>query len=513
MWQTFDVGAVVQAIPTADASVVAGADGLDRQVRRARLASTAADLRRLDPNDFLVTSVAALLEASDDVAHLMARFDAAQIAGLALRLEPENPIPADLLTAADRVSLPVIAFARSSELGEVTATLLDALLDAQRQRLDHVLDIHQRFNRIMLAGGGAADVAATLHTLIGCTVAVVDSEGRQLVVAPSDRTIDLSARDLVRQPVRAGEHDYGSIVVDARAGDVADHELEAIERAAMAVAVRLAQASAVAEANERFAAISLEEIVSGHATDRADLLERAATFGWDLTRPRAVLLASIDPPERGTIPAAALTTIAAAARATLGRDAIVWTRSATIAALIAPDGDDALERRQIAESLRHELDARLRSVNVSIGVGRRVSSPDRLPESFAEASRAVDVGRWAKGRHVTEVFDQLGLERLLAATPTDTLAEFVHDAIGPLVAYDRANGTDLLSTLAIWLETRNMAEAARRLFVHYNTLKNRIERIEEILGPIVTDAARSLECEVAIYIDRHYDVAWRPPGA
>ena len=54
-----------------------------------------------------------------------------------------------------------------------------------------------------------------------------------------------------------------------------------------------------------------------------------------------------------------------------------------------------------------------------------------------------------------------------------------------------------------------MAEAARRMFVHYNTLKNRFERIEEILGPIVTDAARSLECEVAIYIDRHYEVPWR----
>jgi len=42
----------------------------------------------------------------------------------------------------------------------------------------------------------------------------------------------------------------------------------------MAVAVRLAQASAVAEAQERFAAISLEELVSGHAGDPADVAER-----------------------------------------------------------------------------------------------------------------------------------------------------------------------------------------------------------------------------------------------
>jgi purine catabolism regulator len=177
--------------------------------------------------------------------------------------------------------------------------------------------------------------------------------------------------------------------------------------------------------------------------------------------------------------------------------------------LVAPDSDAPSERRRVAEDLRRELDARLRSVNVSIGVGRRVDSPRLLPRSFAEASRAVDVGRWAKGRHVTEVFDELGLERLLAATPTDDLAEFVEHAIGPLVAYDRAHHADLVDTLAMWLETRNMAEAARRIHVHYNTFKNRLERIEAIIGPVVTNAARSLECEVAIYVDRHYDVAWR----
>jgi purine catabolism regulator len=53
-----------------------------------------------------------------------------------------------------------------------------------------------------------------------------------------------------------------------------------------------------------------------------------------------------------------------------------------------------------------------------------------------------------------------------------------------------------------------MAEAARRIHVHYNTFKNRLERIEDILGPLVTDAARSLECEVAIYVARHYDGPW-----
>jgi purine catabolism regulator len=187
----------------------------------------------------------------------------------------------------------------------------------------------------------------------------------------------------------------------------------------------------------------------------------------------------------------------------------VWTRSATIAALLAPRGDAPSERRAVAERLREELDVRLRSVNVSIGVGRRVEAPHLLARSFAEASRAVEVGRWAKGRHVTEVYDELGLERLLASTPVDDLAEFVEHAIGPLVAHDRAQGSDLVATLALWLETRNTAEAARRMFLHYNTLKNRLDRIESIIGPVRNDAARALECEIAVYVAQRHSEKWQ----
>lgn len=511
MWRTFDVRSVVAFLPVADAVVAAGASGLDRAVRRATIAVTAEQLDHLAPGELLV--VAARTLEGDDPEGVIAKLDAAQIAGVAIRLDGAAGLPAELADAANRARLPIISFPAGVQLADVTSSVLGALVDAQRQRIEHILDIHHRFAQIVLDGGGAPEIANALHQLLDRPVAVVDSRGRPTVVVPADAPVDLApaSTSTARHPIRAGDEAYGAVVVttDGRPLDVDD--LIALERAAVGIAVRLAQASAVNAAQERFAALSLEELVSGHAGSAAEIAERAASFGWDLARPRAVLLASIDPPEDGSpIPSGALATIAAAARATLGSDTIVWNRSSTVAALLAPDTDSAAERRHIAEALRQELDVQLRSVNVSIGVGRRVDTPS-LSRSFAEASRAVDVGRWAKGRHVTEVFDQLGLERLLAATPTDDLAEFVEHAIGPLVAHDRTNNGELVETLAEWLETRNMAEAARRMHVHYNTLKNRLERIEAIIGPVVTDAAHALECEVAIYVDRHYDVSWEHP--
>jgi purine catabolism regulator len=515
MWRTFDVGAVVELLRASEAHVAAGADGLHRPVSGARLAASASNLRGAGAGELVVTTMTTLLATGAAPAPLIDRLDAAQIAGLAVGLDTADALSPAILAGADRVALPLITFPESTDVGDVTAAIFDALLEAQRQRLDRVFDIHQRFARIVVAGGGAREIAETLHDLLGAPVAVLDSDRRPTIIVPSDASAEPGVFETapVRQRIHAGDQDYGEIVAATDAARVDQDGQVALEGAAMGVAVRLAQANAVAAAQERFQAISLEELVAGHAGDPDDVAERARAFGWDLTRPRAVLLASIDPPFDVSTPAKTVTTIAAAARATLGPEAIVWMRSTTIAALLAPETDDSAERRRIAEGLRQELDQRVRSVTISIGVGRRVDTPAELPRSFVEASRAVDVGRWAKGRHVTEVFDELGLERLLAATPPEDLADFVRRAIGPLVRSDRANQTNLVETLSLWLETRNMAEAARRMHVHYNTLKNRLDRIEAALGPVLTDAARLLECEVAIYIDSHYHVPWEDDAA
>ncbi len=512
MWRTFDVGSVVESL-SGDAQVVAGSNGMTRDVSRAKVASNQEQLRRVEATDLVVTTADTLLANDEGSENLLRRLDGANVAAVAVRLSESTPLPASLIDAANTLALPVITFPATIGLADVANAVLDALLEAQGRRLERVLEIHQRFTPIVLAGGGATEIATTLYSLLGCPVAVLDSEGRPTVVVPADAAdgLDLLTVFAAREPIVAGDHDYGQVIALTGGRELDEDGQLALQRASLAIAVKQAHAAAASAELERFAATSLEELIGGNAGDMGGVIERATSFGWDLSKPRAVLLASVDPWTEKEHLSRALGAIAFAARATLGSDAIVWTRSTSIAALVAPKTADPAERRRIAERLQEELDKRVTVVTVSIGVGRCVDNPLELHRSYVEASRSVDVGRWAKGRHVTEVFDELGLERLLASTPVDDLAEFVEQAIGQLIDHDRENGTDLVETLGMWLETRNMAEAARRLHVHYNTLKNRLDRIESIAGPVLSDSARALECSVAIYVFRHYEGPWTTP--
>lgn len=346
------------------------------------------------------------------------------------------------------------------------------------------------------------------HALLVLAGQQLVDEGRDLIEAAVHHDVaGLVAVDPTDVPIGALEaaNDARLPVVVTRGGiDPASLVIALLERI---ITHQRASSDAL---EDRFATITLEELVSSDPHRTLEAMERGAHLGWDLHRSRAVLLASIDPPVAPEAAHRVLPTIAAAARATLGDAAIVWMRATSVAALLAPPDASAAARRSLADALRAELDQAVRSVTLSIGVGRCTDDPTQLNTSFIDANRAVDVGRWAKGRHVTELYDELGLERLFAAVEQQDLHDFVLHAIGPLIEHDRRQGSDLVETLSTWLRNRNIAKAARQMFVHYNTFKNRLERIEDILGPVLTDPGRLLECEVAIYVSEHYDGPWKP---
>lgn len=108
--RTFDVGAVVESLPFSAALVAAGSAGTGRQVSRARMAGTAEELRRVGANELVVTTTETLLGTGEEWGHLLARLDAAHVAAIAVRLDPSEQLPAELVAAADRLSLPVITF-------------------------------------------------------------------------------------------------------------------------------------------------------------------------------------------------------------------------------------------------------------------------------------------------------------------------------------------------------------------------------------------------------------------
>jgi GAF domain-containing protein len=123
--------------------------------------------------------------------------------------------------------------------------------------------------------------------------------------------------------------------------------------------------------------------------------------------------------------------------------------------------------------------------------------------SLSEAEDAVRIARALLVDGGAAAYDELGAYRYLVRVPTDNAPwDAQCEAITRLAAYDAGRRTELVRTLEEYLRARgSLATTARTLYIHTNTLRQRLRRIEKLAG-LDLDSEDLLSLELAIKLVR-----------
>lgn len=451
------------------AQVIAGHAGLDRAVLGVNVMEVPDVEAYVARGELLLTTAYPVRERPERLVELLPALDARHLAGLAIKpLRYLDRLPAGLAEEADRLGFPVLVVADHTSFNEVIGAVLAVVLAEYGAEPARAEAIRERLTGVALSGGGLDEIARTLSGAVQQEVAVIDTDDG--VLGRSRAIVDAEALALPwRFPITVAGAQRGCIAVGG-ATEPTLGQRRLIRQASFAAGMHLAQALAALDLDRRMRVLFLEELVTGPPPDPDIVRLRSRLFGWDLAGERAVALARNT---RDISESAA----AVATRIAFGASAASWTRGNDIVAIVP------LPHSAAQDAVLGRWRGALREQGAAptvVALGSVALRPDQLAASHAAARETLRIGELTAQPIVRQ--DSVALERLLLAIPAPDLQQFVDLQIGPLIEVDNADHSDLCGTLEAYLAVGNGAEAARRCYIHYNTLKHRLARITALLG-------------------------------
>jgi purine catabolism regulator len=480
------------ALPELELVLIAGHQEQEREVRSVHTTDLEHPARYVLPGELVLTNGLWLGAVEPDAWIGELGDSGATALGFGVGT-PHPTVPEDVVAACERRTLPLIEVPETLSF----VAIADAVTTSDAENERAVFRRHLARSRTMLRGLTEGRPIAFLLEILR------DETGLDsTLVGPGGRIIASTRPDVLADDVRAAPTADGrprdrtatvfegsgpnrrgtpSLVVWAAGADV-DDEARVVANQVM----DHVELEAGWRRSERQAVLGIaQELVDGlraGGMTGSAFDARVAAVALDPRRPVAVMALAHDA-ERS----------AAALDAAGGKFAIVPVPDGVVA-LLQPSVEDPVT--VVAAAIRHLGE------DATIGGGGSGLGPVEVSRSLGQATLALQLARHRPigGRVVRH--DDLGSHALLLGLlDPRVLSGFREQVLGPVARWDAEHGSDLLRTVAAFIENGGRWRAtAAELHIHHNTLRYRLGRVETLTGRSLANAADRLDVQIALLV-------------
>jgi PucR family transcriptional regulator, purine catabolism regulatory protein len=426
-------------------------------------------------------------------------------------------IPKALTDEAEKRGFPLFEVPYSTPFIAITEKAFARLVNEQYEVLQRGIAVQRRLERLVLEERGLEEIAATIASAVGGTVAVLDGRGERLAGRGFRRQLSADAIGAIRKEAlshasdghpfvpahpsvagRALAHPVISpgggppqawVVIVRDSGGLGDFERLILQQAVAVVALELMRRRVARETERRLAGDVLAGALGGRM-EASELRRRLEPFG--IGEEAAVLVFSLDHPAAAV--GALERALAADACPAVVAPHSIGSRERLCAVVDASDRDPI----DVAADARKALSPDRGAVRAAAS---RPASPERLRHSFHEARCALEATAFGNGSapEVASWRDLGAFTLLLSIQDDEALHLYCDSVLGPIEQGDEEYGGELLRSLEAFIEQNGQWEkAAREVFCHRHTLRYRMRKIEELTGRDLSRAHDRIEFWLAL---------------
>jgi GAF domain-containing protein len=384
-------------------------------------------------------------------------------------------------------------------------------LNARRHReLEEVLRFDERLLGALIASTGPKGVLDLLSQATDSPVGLYDPLGRLLAGDEVAACWDLHSGE-VRAAIEASstgggavtvKQDDSSLIVAASSGGE-EHlgtlvmtspgkpgHAVMLVRASVFVSAMLLLERTLSDAANREQFALIEDLVNARPGEQLGVRARMLAYGLNPSGATAVFVTSVPASER-------YLAVAVVREALGSTSSLVSLHGGHICAITATDSAEKL-----ADRIVQVLTSRL--IKPLVGYSVSLQGLAGLADAHEEAHRIIAAEKalgWSTG-HADVV--RLGLAGMILSGVEEGHVDAVIDRlVGALRSYDETNDSRLMETAWVYLENGSrLGPTADQLHVHPNTVRQRAERIDRILGSEWRLAMTSVDVHFALRLWR-----------
>jgi len=498
-------------------NLLAGERNADRPVRWVHVSELDDPTPWLQGGELLLTTGMGIGSTPAKQRAYVKRLSDAGLAALGFGLGfSHQRVPRPVLAEAEACEFPLFEVPYPTPFIAITEAVFTRILAEQYETLQRAVDAQHVLTRAVMNGEGIDGVASSVASVTKGWALLLDLHGLPMAATSkeaesrADRVWDELGSSRPEGTgfsltlVDRGHHVWIQPVgpqgrVEAFLAVGKPEALTQFDRivaghALSLVAIELAKARAVAEAERRLQGDFFDSLVRGDVA-AADASRELARFGFSkgddvqvYSFETASGAAGGAKPE--SAPDAELPWAAEDLFSRAGGGFLISPASSGAHVLLQAD-----PQRDLGQLLK-ALSERL-GVEVRAGTGSVVAVVD-VARSLRESRYALQVCRlegWSSAG-----FEDLGTYRLLLSmTEPDALRAFAESLLAPLDAYDRDHGGELATSLRAFLANNARWEtAAAELYVHRHTLRYRMRKVEELTGRDLSSSFDRMEFWLAL---------------
>lgn len=420
-----------------------------------------------------------------------------------------------LLSAlADHASVVLKTARLMADLAEAARTSAEAeeSAAAQAATLQRLVEVEEQLTQLVLTGQGVSAVKDTISQMLDAEVLVVDSgrldspdfpaEERFFDGIALDRAKVLSALSSSRETGRSAQVDEaGNLLVASVAshrrqhsglfvrfhGDPADGDANIVAQAAQSLALIRMNEQARADAENRVRGELAVDIIAG-TRDLDELEARSRTGDFSLHGPWRLMTIRADADIDDRI---------GARLARIEPRILLTQRSPGITVLIP---SSVLRQRPTLTTLFAQSPTLAGCLAVISDTDCQRTRLRTLEDEMWSCIRILDSLGVEEGIHPIEDFAPY---TAMFGTAPDQVAGFMDRMLADLREWDRLHSADLLATVREYFDSgTSIRGTAARMSVHVNTVKQRLERVDRLLGHGWRAPEHAFRLQVALRLDR-----------